>query len=729
VAEDAQDVAEKQTRLAEGREARLAVERGLLLCEQGDVRQGLLWLARGLELARCADLKDLENAVRINLADWLTQLGRPRYLLPHAERIRQARLNRRQGTVPVRSLAVSPRGDVAATGCEEGRVQLWDLATGRPLHAPLAQFFEPEVFSSPIVISLAFSADGKVLAAGTTRGEVRRWDVSTAKQVGTTTIHRWLVDVWGIAFSPDGQSFATAGGDGYVRRWRADTGRELKPALQCGRSAVYAVSFTPDGEVLLSGTRDGAIGFWDAHSGRPLDCARSPDGLVSSLAVSPDGRRLLVGGRSQAQLWELPGREPLLPLLRHTARVPGVAFSPDGQFCLTGDHDGWVQLWHVATCQPLGAALRHSDKVCGCFFGPDGLAVLAGYDGVGRVWELPAARCVGVALLHPRPVTRVAFSQDGRTLLTASEKGAWLRDGKTGQPRLGPLFPGRTAVRTAGLSPDGRWLSLSGWSGGSFEVQDASTGRSLFASPRHAWPVNGLVFSPDSRRLLSICEPWANDRSELRWWEMSSPPRPARRKGHYPPQTCCAAFHPNGRLLLLGCWDRKAWLWDAEAGRAVGEPLPHSEAVLCLAFSPDGRRALTGCRDGSVRLWDVGRRRQAGPPISHRGAVNSVAFSPDGQIGLTASADGTARFWDLKTGISLGPPLRHAGAVNQAAFHPDGRTMVTGGADGVAQRWRVPGQPRPGEPERIQAQVEALTGLALDEQGAVHVRDIRKGEG
>ncbi len=37
---------ERQARLAERHQARLALSQGLLLCEQGDPAQGLLWLTR-----------------------------------------------------------------------------------------------------------------------------------------------------------------------------------------------------------------------------------------------------------------------------------------------------------------------------------------------------------------------------------------------------------------------------------------------------------------------------------------------------------------------------------------------------------------------------------------------------------------------------------------------------------------------------------------------------------
>ena len=54
------------------------MDHGRALCEQGEIGQGLLWLARSLRAGgrgqgRCA----LDRAARINLADWSARLSRP----------------------------------------------------------------------------------------------------------------------------------------------------------------------------------------------------------------------------------------------------------------------------------------------------------------------------------------------------------------------------------------------------------------------------------------------------------------------------------------------------------------------------------------------------------------------------------------------------------------------------------------------------------------------------
>ena len=96
--------------------ARLALERGLSLCQQGNTGQGLIWMARSLELAPEGD-PDLERDIRTNVARWRTSLHRLQAVW--------------HTPCPLEALAVSPDGKLFLTGGTDGIPRLWDMATGR----------------------------------------------------------------------------------------------------------------------------------------------------------------------------------------------------------------------------------------------------------------------------------------------------------------------------------------------------------------------------------------------------------------------------------------------------------------------------------------------------------------------------------------------------------------------------------------------------------------------
>ena len=63
----------------------------------------------------------------------------------------------------------------------------------------------------------------------------------------------------------------------------------------------------------------------------------------------------------------------------------------------------------------------------------------------------------------------------------------------------------------------------------------------------------------------------------------------------------------------------------------------------------------------------------------------------------------------------------HQGEVTAVAFSPDGKTVLTGSRDKTARLWDV--SELPDNPQHIATWVEVLTGLELDELGAVKVLD------
>src|SRR5262249_10771171 len=96
--------------------ASLALDRGLAHCNQGETALGVLWLARGLEMAP-PGATDLEHAIRLNLAAWRPEVVPLVARFPHR--------------APVRRVAFSPDGSVFVSAGWNGDVQVRDATTLR----------------------------------------------------------------------------------------------------------------------------------------------------------------------------------------------------------------------------------------------------------------------------------------------------------------------------------------------------------------------------------------------------------------------------------------------------------------------------------------------------------------------------------------------------------------------------------------------------------------------
>lgn len=126
--------------------------------------------------------------------------------------------------------------------------------------------------------------------------------------------------------------------------------------------------------------------------------------------------------------------------------------------------------------------------------------------------------------------------------------------------------------------------------------------------------------------------------------------------------------------------------------------LGHGNVVTSLAFNPRGTLLASGSNDGTTRVWDVALRRTVailatpGP----RSAVNTVAFTANGDRVVAGGADGVLRLWDFRRPAA--PVAQHArpprnpadplGAqINALAQSGDGRWVAIGREDGLVLRY------------------------------------------
>src|SRR5262249_42779358 len=82
---------------------------------------------------------------------------------------------------------------------------------------------------------------------------------------------------------------------------------------------------------------------------------------VTTVAISPNGRYAMIGGDSEAELWDLQAGSLLRTFNVKLMNVGGnVAFSPDGSYVLAGGSDGTARMWNVQTGAPVRSFVGHT---------------------------------------------------------------------------------------------------------------------------------------------------------------------------------------------------------------------------------------------------------------------------------------------------------------------------------------------------------------------------------
>ena len=182
--------------------------------------------------------------------------------------------------------------------------------------------------------NLAFSPDGKYLAAPGLDKTIVVWRMSDQTILGTVACPDVVTN---LVFSPDGALLAGFSSNGAIAIFQLSDGK-LRYQL-----SGYSLAFTANGKTMAVafGNSDSArITLYNSADGKPIKEFATDGG---SLAFSPDGKLLAVGGNSLLLLQTSDGK--VLKSLANPAPYGPLAFSPDGKLIGAAGWDGCVFLW------------------------------------------------------------------------------------------------------------------------------------------------------------------------------------------------------------------------------------------------------------------------------------------------------------------------------------------------------------------------------------------------
>jgi WD40 repeat protein len=619
-----------------------------------------------------------------------------------------------------RSVAMSPDGKLAAIGDETGKVNLFDLASGKILKVL-------EGHSGPVT-GAAFTADGARLVTGSSDKSFRVWSVKDQQQIASIETP---AAVSSIAIVGEGKLVAVGGEDHVIRLWElaaAGPGEAMKPVKELTGHSGAVTSLAPleaSGKHIVSGSKDGSLRIWDVAESKEVKSMQH-GGPVEAVAARPDGKRLAsVGSLASGKLWNAETGQQVAELkgdIRATLKVERATRSvslakkhvelakkdlDEAKQRKTAEEDNQKKAGEAVTkaegeFKPKEEAAKKAadekaavekalaeaasvkekseeekkaagellaktdDALKSLKANQDAAGKLAGDDAVAAksAAEKALADVEGLRkLLEPRKQAAEKSAEEKAAAFTQAEQK--LKDSTASHQKA--IDEQTAAQRTLDSAKRG------------VERAAEAVKKATEAIPSVETTVKAAEEAVKQRETDLTTATSAVKESE----------KPIHR----------VAFSPDGKFLATIGDSQLVHTWDGDSGTAI-EVHEAGSAPAVIAIAGDGR-AIVATADKAAAIWNFSGewklQRTIGSPddgntLADR--VTALDFSPDGRLlavgGGQPSRSGEVKLFNVEDGQlvrALKDP--HSDTVNCLAFSPDGQQLASCAADRFVKLWNT----------------------------------------
>jgi WD40 repeat protein len=194
------------------------------------------------------------------------------------------------------STAISPANDKVAVGCSNGKMKIYNIASGTLVSDVNAHL--------NWVTSVAYSPNGNIIVTGGDDNKVKIWS-TTGTLLFTCNGHTG--DITNVKITPDNNFVVSSSKDDKIKIWNISTGA-LVQTISGHSNDVNGIDLSPDGSKIVSASSDSTCKIWNFNTGNLLSTFGVADsGAINTVAWSPNGDKIATGnGLSDVVLWSIP---------------------------------------------------------------------------------------------------------------------------------------------------------------------------------------------------------------------------------------------------------------------------------------------------------------------------------------------------------------------------------------------------------------------------------------
>ncbi|XP_046886720.1 PWP2 small subunit processome component [Hypomesus transpacificus] len=344
---------------------------------------------------------------------------------------------------------------------------------------------------------------------------------------------------------------------------------------------LTAATFHKATHILVTGFASGVFHLHELPDFNLIHSLSISDQRIASVAINGSGDWIGFGcsGLGQLLVWEWQSESYVFKQQGHFNNMAALAYSPDGQYIVTGGDDGKVKVWNTTSGLCFVTFTEHTSSVTNVTFTSSGFVIVsASLDGTVRAFDLHRYRNFRT-FTSPRP----------------------------------------TQFSSLAVDPSGDLVTAGAQDSFEVFIWSMQTGRLLEVLGGHEGPVSCLCFSPVQSILASIS--W--DRT-VRLWDMLDSWQ-TKETLRLTSDGLAVSYRPDGQELAVATLNGEISFWnpqtaaqlgsiagrhDLETGRKetdkiTAKQLAKGKSFTSLCYSADGESILAGGQSKFVCIYNI----------------------------------------------------------------------------------------------------------------------------